>query len=197
MAFIYLLRHSETEYSKLHNVCGVSDPPLSEEGVIRAKTRASILEGLNFGAIYSSPSKRCFQTLEIMKPGAAYTIDERLREINFGELEGQPIRKVFREKADAPGMYDDDWKTYHFFGGDNMVEYFERAGETVSGFAARPEDAILLVTHNGFINCVLANLVFRDIDKLFTVPCPTCGLVELKWENGVFSYNRTRCTSFL
>ena len=188
MAIIYLLRHSETEYSKQRHVCGASDPPLSEEGIARAQSRAHVLEGLNFRAIYTSPSKRCFQTLEIMKPGAAYTIDERLREIHFGELEGSYIPDVFRVRKDAPDAYEDDWKTYHFPGGDNMVEYFERAGETVSSFAARPEDMILLVTHNGFINSVLANVVFCDIDKLFTVPCPTCGLVELKRENGVFSY---------
>ena len=191
MAIIYLLRHSETEYSKLRHVCGVSDPPLSDEGVIRAKTRAHVLEGLNPGAIYSSPSQRCFRTLELMKPEAAYTIDERLREIHFGELEGSYIPDVFRVRKDAPDAYEDDWKTYHFPGGDNMVEYFERAGETVSGFAARPEDAILLVTHNGFINCVLANLVFCDIDKLFTVPCPTCGLVRLWQDNGRFRYELT------
>ena len=189
MAIIYLLRHSETEYSKLRHVCGASDPPLSEEGIARAQHRAHVLEGLSFGAIYSSPSKRCFQTLEIMKPEAAYTIDERLREIHFGELEGSYIPDVFRVSKDAPDAYEDDWKTYHFPGGDNMVEYFERAGETVSGFAERPEDTILLVTHNGFINSVLANLVFCDIDKLFIVPCPTCGLVRLWQDGGRFQYD--------
>lgn len=188
MATVYLIRHSETEYSKLRKVCGVSDPPLSEEGIARAQSRAYVLEGLRFGAIYSSPSRRCFHTLEIMKPGLTYSIDERLREIHFGELEGKHIPDVFRENASAPDRYDDDWKTYDFRGGDKMTEYFERAGETAREYAARTEETVLLAAHNGFINCVLANLVFRDIDMLFTVPCPTCGLVELKNQNGLFSY---------
>lgn len=188
MAIIYMLRHSETEFSKLKNVCGVSDPPLSEEGIVRAQHRAHVLRNLRFSAAYSSPLKRCFQTLGIMRPGMAYEIDQRLREINFGELEGRHIPEVFHVKKDTPDAYEDDWKTYHFPGGDNMVDYFERAGETVREIAAQPNDAILLVTHNGFINSVLANLVFCDIDMLFTVPCPTCGLVRLWQQDGRFCY---------
>lgn len=188
MATIYMLRHSETEYSRLRKICGVSNPPLSDEGFELARARAHVVNGRSFAAILTSPSQRCIQTLDTMMSGSVYSIDARLREIDFGALEGKPINEVFRACKDAPDAYEDDWKTYHFPGGDNMVTYFEQAGETVLELAERPEDAILLISHNGFINSVLANLVFRDIDKLFTVSCPTCGMVELKKGNGSFAY---------
>lgn len=189
MATIYLLRHSETEYSRLHNVCGVSDPPLSEQGIARAKSRAHVLDGLRFGTVCSSPSRRCIQTLELMLPGVAGKVDGRLREIHFGELEGKPIPEVFHESKDVPGTYVDDWKTYNFTGGDSVMDYFRRAGETAREYADGPEDdAVLIVSHNGFIACVLANLVSEDIDKLFTVPIPTCALIRITREGGSFGY---------
>ena len=188
MATIFMLRHGDTEYSKLKNICGVSNPPLSGEGRRKALKRKAALEEYHFDSTYTSPLIRCTETLQIMAPEIRYEIDSRLIEIDFGELEGKPIKDVFSENRDTPDTYSDDWETYHFPKGDNMADYFDRAGETVRTFAGKKEDAILLVTHNGFINSVIANLVYRDIGKLFTVPCHTCDIIKLWEENGRFHH---------
>ena len=188
MATIYLLRHSDTEYTHLKLICGVSDPPLSNEGKVCAQNNSGIFSAHRFDRVFSSPAQRCTMTLNVMAPGYEYDTDVRLREIDFGELEGLPIKEVFHENTDQPGTYYDDWQMYHFPCGDNIVEYFRRAGDTVLAYADRPENAILLVTHNGFINSVIANLVMQDIRQLFTVPCHTCDMVKLWRKNGQFFY---------
>jgi len=84
------MRHPETEYNISRKLSGRLDVNLSEKGVGQAQRAARALVAWKPDRIISSPLKRCHA---IADPAAAelgleVIDDERLIEINFGEVEG-------------------------------------------------------------------------------------------------------------
>ncbi len=71
---------------------GRSDHPLNEKGLAQAQEASGLLAGLRFDAVYSSPLIRAVRTAEIIAPGTAVQIDERLIEMDYGPYEGMDLR---------------------------------------------------------------------------------------------------------
>ena len=90
MLRILLVRHGETEWNAQHRYQGQSDVPLSEVGQKQAECLTRRLEGEKFDAVYASDLKRAWDTTRIIvaKMGIEIITDSRLREMNFGILEG-------------------------------------------------------------------------------------------------------------
>ena len=90
---VYLMRHGETDYNKKGLIQGTLDIPLNEFGLeLAEKTKEGFeKEGLTFDYCYCSPLIRARQTAEIILRGTdtPLSYDERIREMNFGEGEGQ------------------------------------------------------------------------------------------------------------
>ncbi len=83
---LWLVRHGETEWTCAGRLCGRSDPPLTERGRGDARALGAKLSGQTFDRFVSSPSVRALETARIAY-GEPVT-DERLLELDFGELEG-------------------------------------------------------------------------------------------------------------
>lgn len=92
MKKIVLARHGETEYNRLQKITGQLDIPLNDDGLEQAMMLAIELKDVYFDAIFSSPLKRCRQTVNEIKKfhsRVPLVFDERLRECNAGVMEGQ------------------------------------------------------------------------------------------------------------
>lgn len=65
---IYLMRHGQTLFNKLHKIQGASDSPLTAKGIRQAKLARDHFknEGITFDVAYSSTSERASDTLEIV-----------------------------------------------------------------------------------------------------------------------------------
>jgi probable phosphoglycerate mutase len=97
----WFLRHGETDWNAQGLSQGRTDIPLNAVGLAQAERAARTLEGSGIATIVSSPLSRARATAEIVAealdlPVAAF--DDDLREVNFGEQEGQPM-----------GDWYDDW----------------------------------------------------------------------------------------
>ena len=100
-AAFWFLRHGETDWNAQGLSQGRTDIPLNAVGLAQAERAARTLEGAGIATIVSSPLSRARVTAEIVAgtlglPVAAF--DDDLREVNFGEQEGQPM-----------GDWYDDW----------------------------------------------------------------------------------------
>ena len=85
--------HSSSEDNELQVRSGWNDPPLSENGVRQAgELRESVLH-LEFDRVYSSDLRRATQTAEIAFPNIQTVADIRLREMNYGILNGHPTSR--------------------------------------------------------------------------------------------------------
>jgi len=104
---IYYIRHGETEWNADGRLQGTRDIPLNDLGRKQAADAGSILADLfardgrseQSLAFVASPLGRARSTMELVRgalelPPADYSIDDRLREIGYGDWEGSTLRQM-------------------------------------------------------------------------------------------------------
>ena len=92
-AMIFIVRHGQTELNTAHVLQGRSNHPLNDAGIAQARATAQALaeRGISFSHVFSSPLVRAVQTAEILAPGVAVQLDERLIEMDYGPYEGADL----------------------------------------------------------------------------------------------------------
>lgn len=139
---IYLARHGETEYNRLKKITGLLDVPLNDNGVEQAMILAIELKDTYFDAIYSSPLKRCRQTVaEIRKfhVGTPIIFDNRLTECDAGVQEGEPWSKTKE--------YSEQFTPR---GGESFLDFRKRIEEFINDQVFTKEyNCILVISHGG------------------------------------------------
>lgn len=106
---VYLFRHSESEDNRQHLFSGWRNPDLSQKGIIDAEELAELLKDKSFSEVYTSDLKRNLATVtEVLKyhPDVAITQDKRLRERNYGDLQGHQHLELMRQDLNL-------YLTYH------------------------------------------------------------------------------------
>ena len=104
---IYYIRHGETEWNADGRLQGTRDIPLNDLGRKQAADAGSILADLfardgrseQSLAFVASPLGRARSTMELVRgalelPPADYSIDNRLREIGYGDWEGSTLKQM-------------------------------------------------------------------------------------------------------
>lgn len=93
---IYLIRHGSTDMNEQKLLRGWLDPELSELGLEQSNLLAEFLEDEDVSKIYSSDLQRSLQTAEIIadKVGLEIEATDSLRPINFGDLQGRPLKEI-------------------------------------------------------------------------------------------------------
>lgn len=94
MTCFYIVRHGQTLLNSLGRAQGWSDSPLTGSGEQEAKNLGKKLSSIIFNAIYTSDTKRAFQTANIIlgesvQPGIDICQDSRLREWCLGIMEAE------------------------------------------------------------------------------------------------------------
>ena len=92
---IAFMRHGQTEWNARHLLQGANrDIDLTDEGVRQVEAAADglVRGGWRFDRVYVSPYRRAVHSAEIVcsRLGGAPIVDDRVREIAFGEYEGTP-----------------------------------------------------------------------------------------------------------
>lgn len=103
---ITITRHSKTLWNKEKRLQGCKDSPLSPEGMDNILALKEHIKNNHYDAIYSSPIKRAYDTAKLLFDDQSIITDERIREMNFGLLEGQKIDEIPEEYKKA---YHDLW----------------------------------------------------------------------------------------
>ena len=143
---IYFVRHGQTEWNLLGKMQGNTDIPLNDIGREQARRTAEKLKHIPIDAIYCSPLIRAYETAEIINQNwkLPLFVDERLRERNFGEYEGNASADLDYRKlwslSDVPP----------FQGAEDTNAFYRR----VEGFldeliAAGKYNTVLMVAHGG------------------------------------------------
>jgi probable phosphoglycerate mutase len=109
---IYYIRHGETEWNAEGRFQGSQDIPLNDLGRAQAAASGEILgrvlrqDGHLASALpfVSSPLGRARMTMELARgaldlPAAGYGVDDRLREIGYGNWEGMTLPEMERNDA--------------------------------------------------------------------------------------------------
>ena len=177
---IYLIRHGETDWNRQHRFQGSNDIPLNENGLAVAReTAVGMAEaGLTFHRIYSSPLSRAYETAKIICPDQEIETDDRLREVSFGDLEGEVYADVKSLPMPAPG-------------GEDIPQLQSRVLACLEDIMADPANEgkrILVSAHGGVIRSVMMHLKNLPREEFWTGGVSkNCGVTILDVEGGKLS----------
>ena len=98
---IYIVRHGQTMWNKEKRLQGSVDIELNENGKELAVITGKNLMDTHIDMIYSSPLKRAHETAKLIRGDRDIKIitDDRLRELNFGSMEGESYEKLYQEQT--------------------------------------------------------------------------------------------------
>ncbi|MER6450242.1 bifunctional RNase H/acid phosphatase [Streptomyces venezuelae] len=152
-ATFVLLRHGETALTpqKRFSGSGGSDPELSPAGRRQAAAVAEALAARGtIQTVVSSPLRRCRETAQTVadRLGLTVTVEEGLREVDFGAWEGLTFAEVQQRFPDDMQAWLDSPKAAPTGGGESFMSATRRISATrdrlLSAHAGR---TVLLVTH--------------------------------------------------
>src|ERR1051326_435474 len=127
---------------------GRTDVPLNERGRRQARDLAAELDLATFDGIWSSDLRRATETAELAAGGA--TPDRRLRELDFGDLEGMTWEQVSPSVRRALMAFEG----FRAPAGEGTADLRKRVG----GFLAElPGGDHLVFTHAGVIRLLTSS----------------------------------------
>ncbi len=187
---IYLTRHSKTIWNNELRLQGRGDSPLTNDGISNALALKKYLNDskLNFDYIYSSPIKRSYYTTCLLFDESRIIKDERLMEMDFGDLEGKKIHElVDNEKI----IYDELWNHPEKFDriphGESYDEVIERCLSFLKDINKLPHDStILIMTHGMYFIVLLATMLHLDKKDYIKFNNPVvdgCSLTLVEYDN--------------
>ncbi len=191
---IYLMRHGETDWNRIHRLQGITDIPLNEKGIEEARQAAEWLRDVPFDRIYTSPLARARQTAEIVRGDRPIEIiqEDALIEISFGEYEGLFNRKENYNIPDPefPRFFEDPEHYHTAPGGESIPHLRERTLHFVRSVMDDPENegmTFLMTTHGAAIRGILSGLLELPLKDFWSGSVhKNCGVTKIHVEGGSF-----------
>ena len=174
---VYLIRHTTPDVPS--GICyGQSDIPLTSSFADECATLRAKLPP-RWDRVYCSPLSRCRRLAERLRPQPAE--DARLRELNFGDWEGQAWN-------DIDPVQLNPWM-------DDFVNVACPRGESYRTLAARVTDFwkditgndkqqnVAVVTHAGPIRALLAHTLSLSLEYSFRLSIDYASVSLVRWQN--------------
>ena len=188
---ITLFRHGLTKWNEKKAYIGSTDLPLSKQG----KADLNLVTTEEHQLIFSSPMKRCIQTVDQLFPNKTAIPIQEFREIDFGDWEGKTYNELkevqlYRNWLDDPfdvtpphGESLNDFKL-------RVEQGFEKVKDVINKNAY---SKIAIVTHGGVIRQLLSMLSGQP-ESFFQWQVPHGGGYQLTWKIDNIK-GETRCMS--
>jgi probable phosphoglycerate mutase len=167
MPTVYYIRHGETEWNAQGRLQGTRDIPLNELGRQQAVSAGNILARLFAHdarkaaslAFVASPLVRARSTMELIRaalkmPPHQYAVDDRLREIAYGQWEGSTLEETCKADPALFAARERDKWTVPPPGGESYVSVQARVSESYAQLTA---DTVA-VAHGGTARALMVAL---------------------------------------
>ncbi|HEY2936172.1 MAG TPA: histidine phosphatase family protein, partial [Gaiellaceae bacterium] len=122
---LLLIRHADPAEEARGRCYGSFDVGLSGRGREQARELAGALAGARLDAVYASPRRRALETAVALVPEPI--VDERLRELDFGEFEGRTYEEIAESHPDVYRRWMETPTEVRFPGGESYAELRSRA----------------------------------------------------------------------
>ncbi|MEU7002898.1 histidine phosphatase family protein [Nonomuraea sp. NPDC046570] len=185
MTDLVLVRHGETVWHAENRYAGLSDIALTPRGIEQAATLAAWARGAGLTAVWSSTLGRARRTAEAT--GLGVRLDERLRELDFGQGDGLTAAEMRERFPEARAAFEADPVAHHLPGGEDPREAAERFVACLRDItAAHPGGRVLVVAHTTAIRlalCALLGVPLKDYRRTFP-NLRNCAITEIRLEAG-------------
>ena len=167
---LYAARHGETLWNAENRICGITDLPLTEKGLLQAGELAASLENAGIRRIVSSPLIRAQQTSGIISRRCNISVetDERLREQNYGIFEGL-------DRGTPAFLENKRHFAVRYPGGESMMDVACRVYSLLEELKRMPSaDTTLLVCHGGVLRVLRTYFTDMTNEVYFHYSPPNC-----------------------
>ncbi len=154
---LYVARHGQTEYNAQNRVCGITDLPLTETGLVQAGVLAQQVKSKNIDVIIASPLIRAQQTAKAVgkELGIEIITDSRITEQNYGIFEGV-------DRKDRDFLANKRQFAVRYPKGESMMQVAARVYPFIDEIKQKyPGKNVLLVCHGGV--CRVIKTYFEDM----------------------------------
>lgn len=183
MTRLLLIRHGEPEDDARGRCYGRLDIGLSPTGLATAARLAESLRGVELEQVYVSPCRRAVETADAL--GGAPIVDDRLRELDFGELEGRTYDEIEREQPTLFRQWMETPTLVQFPGGESYADLRERVAAAVNDVvAANAGRIVAVVSHGGVIRAALAVALALPDDRAFALDVGYGRISVVDWFGG-------------
>ncbi len=157
---IHLIRHGMTAGNEEGRYIGSTDLSLSEAGVRRLKSLAAKHPYPQAGAYFSSPLKRCTETMRLLYPEAKPILVDGFRECDFGAWENRTAKEIAAEDPAFARWISGQGKEVSPPGGENGGAFMQRTcaafEKIVQRLMASGITSAVIVAHGGTLMTILS-----------------------------------------
>ena len=190
---LYIVRHGETDWNRIHRVQGRTDIPLNDYGRRLARETAEGMKEVRIDLGYTSPLLRAKETAQIILAdrGVPLYEDSRIEELSFGSYEGMRTGGEPKEPgSEAFNRFFTDTANYvPPQDAESIPQLYERTGKFLAEICEREDlkdRSILVSTHGAamtaLLNRIRGNLSVSEFWK-DEVP-PNCSVTEVEVSGG-------------
>ncbi|MEA5078285.1 MAG: histidine phosphatase family protein [Anaerolineaceae bacterium] len=183
MAYIYLVRHGQTDFiGKI--LCGnLPGIHLNDLGKKQAQASANYLSKLPIKAIYSSPMERARETASALAQisSAKINVQEFLREVNFGDFQGKESDFLLAHPV---------WQTFiktpvevTFPGGESVINAQKRISEGLDALSLQyqEEDEIVCYAHCEILLLAVSACLNLSVNYMHRLTIHPASVTLVEW----------------
>lgn len=173
MTTIYFVRHVQAAGNKNRVFQGRTDTDVSDDGRIQLENLVGRFSSVALDRIYVSDLKRARLTAEAVRGGRDIEelVDERIREINAGVWENQPVMELSERYPEAMRRWREEIWNFETEGSETMRDVYARTGAALDDILKENDGKTVAVVSHG---CALKNMLCYalgwPIERLFDVP---------------------------
>ena len=164
-----------------HKYRGQIDDPLSAEGW--AQMRAAVAGQCPWDVIISSPLLRCVEFARELaqRHDLVLELDDRLKEIGFGEWEGCTATELMQAQPDLLMQFWIDPLNHTPPGAETVAAFRDRVVAAWDQLLSRHRGRHLLVVgHAGMVRMIVRHVLEMPLANLFRIQVPNAGLTRIR-----------------
>ena len=181
MKEIYLIRHTAPKVES--GVCyGISDLDVVESFEHEAEAIKTALLEKSIETIYSSPLLRCCKLASHLRPNQKILLDDRLKELDFGDWEMKPWAGIDRNEMNK---WSADFVNIPTPNGESFGQLCKKVSAFVDEEIQKNKASkIAVVTHSGVIRCLVSRYLYIPLNKVFRLKLDYGVVVKLTLHDG-------------
>ena len=159
---LFFVRHGITEWNEQKRYLGQTNQGLLKNKLHQLDRLKSELQSKEFDRIFTSDLQRCLETLDYFELQQKATLDDRLREMNFGDWEG----KTYNELKDVTAYQNwlENWEVTCIPNGESGKVFSSRIDSFFQDLFQQSNDLertqkYLIITHGGVIRYAVSKFV--------------------------------------
>ncbi len=188
MKNVYLVRHAQSEYNEKGIFQGRLDSDLTPLGFVQARLCAQELSDKGIRVIYSSPQRRAYKTALTIGDllGLDVIVDERIREMSFGVLEGRHFWSMVEENGQMFRNWLKNPVKHPLPTQEDMGEFEKRVRSFLEDIKNSEHENILVVAHGGTLHALVCLATGLGLENNWNIHMDNTGISLLSYDGERF-----------